>query len=97
MGKVKAGGREFAAHLTGGSLLRYKRKTGRDFLRHAEDADSEDLMLLAFLSLEDAPADYELFCNMLTMSEVNGIGAWIAAELRSDDGTDKDGDTKKKD
>lgn len=100
-GALTAGGRRLAARLTGGSLLRFKRETGRDFLRTAEDADSEDLMHLAWLSLADRDRGpgYEEFCDSLSMAEVNGLGLWLNAELREGseaDSVEAGGGAKKK-
>ena len=47
MKKIIIAGKEYEAHLTGGTLLRFKREAGFDFLKEPERVDSEALFILA--------------------------------------------------
>lgn len=99
MKKITIAGKEYEAHLTGGTLLRFKRESGFDFLKEPERVDSESLFILAWAALkgtaerngEKFDMSVEEMADQMSLPECNALGEWLQAET-----TPEDKESKKK-
>lgn len=105
MPKIKAGGVEYAADITGGALLDFKEEAGFDFLLHADLMDTPGLITLAWASAKNAAEERgepfglsrKAFARKLSLPEINALASWMTEALGSPGG--KEGtapDDKKK-
>lgn len=100
MKKIIIQGKEYDARLTGGSLLRFKREAGFDFLKEPQRVDSEALLILAWAALKSTAAlDGEKFdmsveemADRMSLAECNNLAEW----LREATASETSDDSKKK-
>ncbi len=96
MKKIIIQGKEYDARLTGGSLLRFKREAGFDFLKEPERVDSEALLILAWAALKSTAAlDGEKFdmtveemADRMSLAECNNLAEWLREATATDNGSD---------
>lgn len=106
MGKITINGKTYSADITAGSLLRFKRELGYDFLREPERLDTEGLITLAWASVKSTAAvngekfdeTIESMADKMQLSELNALGEWVSEETRTkgDEEGDEEDDSKKK-
>lgn len=105
--KIRINGKEHAALLTGGALLRFKREAGYDFLRHPERMDTEGIIIMAWAAVKSTAArDGESFdmtveqmADSMSLAELNALGEWVKSATNADGEPDKgepDDDSAKK-
>ena len=97
MSKITVNGQQLSAPLTGGALLRFKRETGRDFLRRVADTDVADIITLAWCAAKPPGKSLEEFADSMSLTEINALSGWLVAEMGTETKTDAEGDGKKKD
>ena len=97
MSKITVNGQQMTAPLTGGALLRFKRETGRDFLKRVADTDVADIITLAWCAAKPPGIGLEEFADSMTLPEINALSGWLVAEMGTETETAAEGDGKKKD
>ena len=102
MKKITIAGKEYEAHLTGGTLLRFKREAGFDFLKEPERVDSEALFILAWAAIKSSAKrngesfgmSVEDMADQMSLAECNALAGWLKAETTPEGS--EDSESKKK-
>lgn len=97
MKKISIAGKEYEAHLTGGTLLRFKREAGFDFLKNPERVDSEALFILAWAAIKSSAKlngvsfdmTVEDMADNMSLAECNALAGWLKDETTPEGADDE--------
>lgn len=103
--KIRIGGKEYAAELTAGALMRFKREAGYDFLKEPDRIDTEGVIIMAWAAakstaLRDGEAfdmDAEEMADRMSLEELTAATMWLKDQTGSDDAKPADDKKKKQD